>query len=78
MKEKSAKIFMNGRNQAVRLPRDFEFEGVDEVTIRKEDGRLIITPIRPSWTSFSDLPKASDDGFMQDRPELFDSERVKF
>ena len=77
MKEKSAKLFKNGRNQAVRLPKSFEFEGVDEVRIQKIDGKLIITPIRPSWTSFADLPAFSEE-FMSERPDLLDTERVKF
>jgi len=35
MNVKSAKLFKNGRNQAVRLPKELEFEGIDEVTIRR-------------------------------------------
>ena len=37
-----AKIFMNGRSQAVRLPKEFRFD-VDEVYIRKEGESVIIT-----------------------------------
>ena len=37
------KLFRNGRNQSVRIPREFELPGTDAV-IRKEDGRLIIEP----------------------------------
>ncbi len=37
------KLFMNGRNQAVRIPREFELPGNDAV-MRKEGGRLIIEP----------------------------------
>lgn len=44
VKEQRARVFRNGRSRAVRIPKEFEFEG-DEVTIRKEfDGRLTITP----------------------------------
>ena len=77
MEKKSAKLFKNGRNQAVRLPKDFEYDGVDEVLIEKVGGKLIITPIRPNWTSFAELPRAEDD-FMAERPEIFNPERVKF
>ena len=38
-------LFRNGRNQAVRIPREFELPG-KEVTIRKEDGRLIVEPVQ--------------------------------
>jgi antitoxin VapB len=38
-----ARLFKNGRNQAVRIPREFELPG-DEVIVRKEGIRLIIEP----------------------------------
>jgi antitoxin VapB len=39
-----AKIFTNGRSQAVRLPREFRFEG-KEVAIRKEGDAVILEPV---------------------------------
>lgn len=42
---KRAKLFMHGGSQAVRLPKEFRFEGV-EVTIRKEGDRVILQPVR--------------------------------
>lgn len=42
--ERHVRLFRNGRNQALRIPREFELEG-DEATIRKEGDRLIIEPI---------------------------------
>ncbi len=45
MTERNASLFRNGRNQAVRIPREFEMEGT-EVVIRKDGDRLILTPIR--------------------------------
>ena len=41
--ERHVSLFRNGRNQAVRIPREFELEGT-EALIRKEGGRLIIEP----------------------------------
>lgn len=41
--ERHAKLFKNGRSQAVRIPRDFEMPGTD-VVMRKEGERLIIEP----------------------------------
>jgi antitoxin VapB len=41
------KIFKNGRNQAVRIPREFELPG-DEAVMRKEGNRLIIEPKPPA------------------------------
>jgi len=43
--ERHVKLFKNGRNQAVRIPREFELPG-DEAIMRKEDDKLIIEPIR--------------------------------
>lgn len=40
------KLFKNGRNQAVRIPREFELPGEDAI-IRKEDGKLVIEPSPP-------------------------------
>ena len=42
--ERHVSLFRNGRNQAVRIPREFELEGTEAI-IRKEGARLIIEPI---------------------------------
>ena len=45
----TAKVFRNGRSQAVRLPKEFRFEG-DEVSIRRDGRRVILEPLkRRSW-----------------------------
>ena len=44
--ERHVKIFKNGRNQAVRIPREFEFRS-EEAIMRKEGDRLIIEPAPP-------------------------------
>jgi antitoxin VapB len=43
MAERVVKLFKNGRNQAVRIPREFELPG-NEAVMRKEGPRLIIEP----------------------------------
>lgn len=48
--ERLASLFRNGRNQAVRIPREFELEG-SEVLMRKEGDRLILTPVRKNRLS---------------------------
>jgi len=56
-----AKLFMNGRSQAVRLPKEFRFRG-DEVSIRKEGDKVILEPLERRtwpegyWTSWSRVP----------------------
>ncbi len=42
-RERHVRLFRNGRNQALRIPREFELPG-DEARIRKEGDRLIIEP----------------------------------
>ena len=44
--ERHVKVFKNGRNQAVRIPREFELSGEDAI-MRKEGNRLIIEPAPP-------------------------------
>jgi len=43
--ERHVRLFRNGRNQAIRIPREFELEG-DEALIRREGSRLVIEPIQ--------------------------------
>ena len=57
----TAKLFWNGRSQAVRLPVEFRFEG-EEVEIRREGKRVILEPARRRkwprgyWTSWGKVP----------------------
>lgn len=44
----TAKLFRNGRSQAVRLPREFRFEG-EHVLIRKSGDTVILLPATRSW-----------------------------
>jgi len=66
----TAKLFMNGRSQAVRLPINFRFD-CDEVYIRKdpETGDLIISRKPGSWGDFFELMETIDvpDDFMNVR-----------
>lgn len=43
--ERHVSLFRNGRNQAIRIPREFELEGTEAI-IRKEGDRLIIEPVK--------------------------------
>jgi antitoxin VapB len=43
--ERRARLFRNGRNQAVRIPREFELPG-NEAIIRKDGDRLIVEPVK--------------------------------
>jgi virulence-associated protein VagC len=60
--ESVAKLFQNGRSQAVRLPKEFRFEGT-EVRIRKQGEKVILEPVKKSkwpdgfWDIFSKDPQ---------------------
>ena len=47
----SAKLFINGRSQAVRLPKEFQFSG-DDVLIQKVGDAVILLPHNKSWEVF--------------------------
>jgi antitoxin VapB len=68
---KTAKIFQNGKSQAVRLPKEFRFED-SEVFIKKSGNVVQLIPRSDSWNSlFGSLKKFSRD-FMSERiqPEI--------
>jgi antitoxin VapB len=46
IREQHVKLFRNGRNQAVRIPREFELPGSDAI-MRRDGERLIIEPAPP-------------------------------
>lgn len=56
-----AKLFWNGRSQAVRLPKEFRFRG-EEVNIRREGKRVILEPLKRRawpkgyWRSWAKVP----------------------
>jgi antitoxin VapB len=71
-----ASLFKNGKNQAIRLPKEYEFQGITEVEITKEGNSIVLKPKRKSWSSFMKIEKA-DDNFLNDRPNIIENGRVK-
>ncbi len=69
---KTAKLFTNGRSQAVRLPKAFRFEG-NEVYIKKvSEGVLLIPKDRSLWSVWEQNLMKYDEPFMIERnqPEI--------
>jgi len=67
----TAKLFQNGQSQAVRLPKEFRFDNLKEVFIKKINGMVVLIPKsdKTVWdTMFDNLDNFSDD-FMQTRTE---------
>lgn len=75
MQTVTTKLFKNGQSQAVRIPKQFQFVGTDEVMIRRQGNAVIITPKRKSWASFADVDQA-DANFMVSRPELMENTKL--
>ena len=79
--QQTAKLFMNGRSQAVRLPVNFRFD-CDEVYIRKDPdtGDVIISRRPDSWDYFFELLEPADvpEDFMAERDNKVDGERDLF
>jgi len=66
--DRHVRLFKNGRNQALRIPREFELPG-NEAILRREGNRLIIDPVQrrsllallATWESFEeDFPEIGD------------------
>ncbi len=78
---KTAKLFRNGRSQAVRLPAEYRFEG-SEVYIRRDpaSGDVILSRRPDSWQDFFDLMKTIDvpDDFLADRNDAPPQKRKLF
>jgi antitoxin VapB len=75
---RTVSIFKNGKNQAIRLPKDMEFNGLSELEIIKEGDTIILRPTRPSWNSLLNCEKADDD-FLNDRNDIVsDDGRMEF
>lgn len=77
MAERVASLFRNGRNQAVRIPREFELEG-SEVLIRKDGRRLILEPLHgnrlldllATWEPIDESMPEVEDLPLRLRPDL--------
>ncbi len=71
---RTVSIFRNNRNQAIRLPKDFEFQGVTELTIERRGDSILLRPVRPDWISLAQEP-AADSDFLGERSELVEEGR---
>jgi antitoxin VapB len=77
----TAKLFITGRSQAVRLPREYRFEG-DEVFIRRDPvtGDVVLSRKPESWDGFLALAASTavPPDFMADREDSPAPERALF
>ena len=73
----TAKVFVNGRSQAVRLPKDFRFD-TKEVYINKIDNIIMLIPKNNPWVNMmNSLDKFTED-FMAERNQPKNKKRRLF
>lgn len=73
-----AKLFQNGGSQAVRLPKEYRFEG-SEVLISRVGDVVVMVPRLAYWTTMLKSLEMFTDDFMVDEPEpLLPEERTTF
>ena len=74
---RSASLFRNGRNQAVRLPVDFTLDA-DEVFIERQNNQLILTPKPKNWDVYFMSGQRLSDDFPDDIQDLPQQKREDF
>jgi len=62
--QRTARIFMNNRSQAVRLPKEFQF-ATSEVFIRKQGDEVILSARPQDWSAYLASEAVASDEFMQ-------------
>ena len=72
---KTARLFENGRSQAVRLPKEYQFNG-ENVYIQKVGEAVILFPVDKEWEVFlHGLNRFSDDFMSEGRFQGLNQER---
>lgn len=64
----TAKLFQNGQSQAVRLPKEFRFQG-DKVFIKRMGNAVVLLPYHEAWQSLFDSLDLFSDDFMVEREQ---------
>ena len=61
---RTAKVFMTGRSQMVRLPKEFRFTS-NEVRIRKEGDAVVLEPLAEDWSWLDTISRPIDEDFLE-------------
>jgi antitoxin VapB len=72
---RTAKVFMNNRSQAVRLPKEFQFS-TSEVFIRKQGDDVILSARPEDWSAYLASDSVASDEFMEGVEDLPVQERL--
>ena len=69
-----AKLFQSGRSQAVRLPKEFRFTGV-EVYVKRVGKAVVLLPVDDAWDSLAQSLDLFSDDYMSERVQPSDQQR---
>ncbi|MFP4166040.1 MAG: antitoxin [Opitutales bacterium] len=69
----STKLFKNGENQAVRIPKRWSFD-CEAVTMTRHGDTLVIRPKKDDWSELEDLASEFDDDFMRHEVRDFEAD----
>lgn len=72
--QRTAKIFMNNRSQAVRLPKEFQFK-TPEVFIRRQGDDVVLSARPEDWSAYLTSGPVASEGFMEGIEDLPVQER---
>lgn len=67
----TAKLFMNGRSQALRLPKAYRFEGTEVYIKKVAQGILLMPKHKATWDVWEQNLLKYDEPFMADRNQAF-------
>jgi len=70
----TAKLFQNGQSQAVRLPKEFRFQG-DEVYIKKVGNAVVLLPVDKPWQTWLESLDLFSADFMEQREQPAQQQR---
>jgi len=74
---KTAKLFMNGKSQAVRLPKEFRFRG-DSVYVNRLGNYVMLVPRQDPWRGMFEAARKFSSDFMSERDQGDVPEREGF
>jgi antitoxin VapB len=73
----TAKLFQNGKSQAVRLPKEYRFRGT-KVFVKKIGNAVVLIPEQDSWDTLLESLSLFSDDFMEERTQPADTPRDLF
>ena len=65
---KTAKVFMNGRSQAVRLPKEYRFSG-DSVYLKRVGNAVVLIPEQGGWETLKGGTRSFTDDYLERRDQ---------